>query len=121
MSDLPHDFDQIAVVVDWLDACRTQNLDMLLDLYAGDASLECTCDGRKMHNGRAELETYWRPRLNKLSSKAFGLDAIAPVADGVMLDCLSFEGKPVRIFFQFDSVGKISLARCGPLAERPQE
>jgi hypothetical protein len=116
---LPNDFDQIAVVVDWLDACRTRNLDGLLDMYAGDASIECECDGHKTHTGRAELEAYWRPRLGNSSPKAFELDEIAPVSNGVVLDYLSFEGKPVRIFFQFDSGGKISLNRCGPLAQLP--
>jgi hypothetical protein len=118
---LPNDFDQIAAVVDWLDACRTRNLDVVLDLYAGDASLECECDGRKMHTGRAELEAYWRPRLNTSSSTAFELNEIAPVSNGVVLDYLSFEDKPVRIFFQFDSAGKISLSRCGPLVQSPRE
>ena len=45
VSGLPKDVDQIAVVVDWLDACRRRELGALLDLYASDASLECGCDG----------------------------------------------------------------------------
>jgi hypothetical protein len=117
MSDLPNDFDQIAAVVDWLDACRTRNLDLLLGLYADDASLECECGGSKMLHGRAELEAYWRPRLSSSSPRAFGLDEIAPVPNGVLLDYLSFEGKPVRIFFKFDSGGKIALTRCAPLPQ----
>ena len=42
---MPKDFDPIAAVVDWLDACRRRDLSGLLDLYAADASLECACDG----------------------------------------------------------------------------
>ena len=43
----PNDIDQVAVVVDWLDACRRHELGPLLDLYASEASLECDCDGAK--------------------------------------------------------------------------
>ena len=121
VSDLPNDFDQIAAVVDWLDACRTRNLDQLLDLYAGDASLECDCGSRKMYRGRAQLEAYWRPRLSGASPKAFGLDEIVPAPGGVLLDYLSFEAKPVRMFFRFDCGGKISLTRCAPLAPASRE
>lgn len=113
-AELPEDIDRIAVVVDWLDACRTRDLNMLLDLYAEEARLECKCDGTKIHSGRTELDSYWRPRLDGPAAVAFDLDAIAPVADGVMLDYRSHEGKPVRIHFSFDRAGKIVQTRCEP-------
>ena len=109
MSD---DFDQIAAVVDWLDACRARDLNSLLELYAQDARLECTCDDQKIHQGRAELESYWRPRLGDFSPTAFGLNDITPAPDGVVLDYIGFEGRPVRIFFAFDENGKILQTRC---------
>ena len=43
MTDLAEDFDQVALVVDWLDACRNRDLAALLDLYADDAMFECGC------------------------------------------------------------------------------
>ena len=109
MSD---DFDQIAIVVDWLDACRARDLEALLDLYAPDASLECQCDARKIHRGRTELAAYWRPRLDDFAPTAFGLDDITPAPGGVVLDYSSFEGKPVRIFFAFDEADKILQNLC---------
>jgi ketosteroid isomerase-like protein len=115
-SDLSKDFDQIAVVVDWLDACRARDLEALLDLYAQDASLECACNDRKVFQGRADLASYWRPRLGDFSPTAFGLDEITPSADGVVLDYVSFEGKPVRIYFAFDNDGKVLQTRCEPSA-----
>jgi ketosteroid isomerase-like protein len=115
-SVLSKDFDQIAVVVDWLDACRARDLEALLDLYAQDASLECACNDRKIFHGRADLASYWRPRLGDLSPTAFGLDEITPDAEGVVLDYISFEGKPVRIYFAFDGDGKILQTRCEPSA-----
>ena len=114
-AELPEDFDRIAVVIDWLDACRTRDLAALLDLYAGEARLECQCDGVKVLRGRTELESYWRQRLDSLAPVAFDLDAIAPEGDGVMVDYRSHEGKkPVRIHFGFDESGKIMQTCCGP-------
>ena len=52
------------------------------------------------------------------SGCAFGLEEITPRDDGVMLDYLSFEGKPVQILFVFDAQGKISHMHCTP---SPQE
>jgi hypothetical protein len=114
--DLSKDFDQIAIVVDWLDACRAPDLEALLDIYAPDASLECTCNDRTMLRGRADLASYWRPRLSAFSPTAFGLNEITPNAEGVVVDYISFEGKPVRIFFAFDGDGKILQTRCEPSA-----
>jgi len=113
---LSKDFDQIAIVVDWLDACRARDLEALLDLYAQDASLECVCHDRKIVQGRADLASYWRPRLGDFSPTALGLDEITPDAEGVVVDYISFEGKPVRIFFAFDGDGKILQTRCTPSA-----
>ena len=114
MSNPPEDVDQVAVVVDWLDACRRRDLGSLLDLYASDASLQCECDGGSAYAGRAALEKYWRTRLAAFSPDAFGLEEIALSSDGVVLDYLNGEGKPVRIVFTFDAAGKILQARCGP-------
>lgn len=111
---MPRDFDPIAAVVDWLDTCRRRDLAGLLDLYAADASLQCACDGTTLIHGRDALEAYWRPRLDAFVPTAFGLEEIAPVADGVVLDYSSFEGKPVRISFGFSPEGKISRTVCGP-------
>ena len=116
VPSLPKDVDQVAVVVDWLDACRRHDLGPLLDLYASDASLECRCHGGNIHAGRAALEAYWRPRLEAFSPNAFGLEEILPSVEGVVLDYLDSEGAPVRIAFTFDAAGKILQARCGPLA-----
>jgi hypothetical protein len=114
MSNLPEDFDQIAVVVDWLDACRKRDLAALLDLYADDASLECVCDGAALLQGRAALEAYWRPRLDTFPPSAFGLEEITPTANGVVLDYSGVDSEPVRISFSFAPDGKILQTICGP-------
>ena len=115
--ELADDFDQIALVVDWLDACRNRDLTTLLDLYADDATLECRCGGVKVSQGRAALETYWRPRLEALAPNAFELEEITPTMEGIVLDYLSYEGKPVRIAFTFSHDAKIQRTVCGPAGQ----
>jgi len=44
MSTSPGTFDPLAVVSDWLDACRWGELDALLNLYDERATLECDCE-----------------------------------------------------------------------------
>ena len=45
---------------------------------------------------------------------AFGLEEITPTAEGVVLDYLSHEGKPVRIMFTFSRDAKIQRTACAP-------
>jgi hypothetical protein len=112
---LAEHFDEMAVVVDWLDCCRSRNLEALLDLFAENAVLECQCGCACTGiTGRSELAGYWAPKLANVSPDAFGLEEITPHEDGVVLDCLSFEGKPVQILFVFDAQGKIAHMRCAP-------
>jgi ketosteroid isomerase-like protein len=111
------DFDQMALVVDWLDACRNRDLMALLDLYADDAKLECRYGKVERSESRDGLESYWRPRLASRVSTAFRLEDIAPTDDGVVLDYLSHEGRPVRIAFSFTRDGKILRTRCVPVAQ----
>ena len=106
-------FDKMAAVVDWLDACRSGNLETLLDFYAESASLECACEGAGI-SGRSALAAYWRPKLSGALPGAFSLEEITPHGEGVLLDYRGFAGKPVRIAFTFDAQGKISRTACEP-------
>jgi hypothetical protein len=114
---LTRDFDAMAVVVDWLDACRNQNVEQLLDACAADAELECACEGVSI-SGRGALAAYWKPKLASFAPAAFGIEEITPDGDDVLLDYLNFEGKRVRIHFAFDAEGKIALTRCEPAPPR---
>ena len=60
MPTSPDKFDPLAVVVDWLDACRLGELDALLDLYDERATLECNCE-RVSLTGREAIAAYWAP------------------------------------------------------------
>jgi hypothetical protein len=118
---MPKDsIDPLAVVVDWLDACRARRLDELLDFYDVAATLECGCTGPSVYRGRAELDRYWSSRLEAPAPTSFRLINILPGDElrSVVLDYMSYEGKPVRIVFQFAPSGKIAAMACGPLDQR---
>ena len=106
-------FDPLAVVVDWLEACRARRLDELLDFYDTAATLECGCNGPHIYRGRADLAAPPRGR----DPDAFRLTNILPGDEpgSAVLDYSSYEGKPVRIYFQFAPSGKIAATACGPL------
>jgi hypothetical protein len=108
------DFDQIGIVVDWVDACRKGDLASLLDLYADDASLECQCDGLSFYRGRSELETYWQKRLAVLSTVGVRLDEITPSTHGIELEYSIAGSLRVRATFGFSAGGKIVRTRCEP-------
>ena len=110
-------FDPLAAVVDWLDACRARRLDALLDFYDAAATLECGCNGPYTYRGRDELSGYWFSRLAAAVPDAFRLTNIMPGDEpgSVVLDYTNYEGKPVRVCFQFTPSGMIAVSVCGPL------
>ena len=114
MSISRDEFDPLAVVADWLDACRLGELNDLLDLYDERATLECDCE-RVSLTGRKSIAAYWAPKLEGKLASAFTLDDLTLTGDGVQADCQSYEGKPVRIHFRFGPSGKIFHASCWPL------
>jgi hypothetical protein len=113
MSVLQDEFDPLAVVVDWLDACRWGGLDTLLNLYDERATLECDCECVSL-TGRKAIEAYWAPKLESKAILAFSLNAMALTADGVRVDYQSDEGKSVQIDFRFGPSGKILHTSCVP-------
>jgi hypothetical protein len=44
----------------------------------------------------------------------FSLEAMRNENDRIVVDYLSFEAKPVRMFLTFDDDGKIVSSECGP-------
>ena len=114
MSISRDQFDPLAIVVDWLDACRMGELTALLDLYDERATLECDCE-RVVLTGRKSIAAYWAPKIESKQLSAFTLDDMTLTGDGVQVDYQDDEGKPVRIQFRFSPSGKILRASCGPL------
>ena len=107
MLTSPGTFDPLAVVSDWLDACRRGELDALVNLYDERPTLECDCEHVRL-TGRK----YWAPRLESKAVLAFCLSDMALTADGVRVGCRDHEGKPLRMDFHFSPSGKIPHTSC---------
>jgi hypothetical protein len=110
MSNSPSPFDPIAVVVDWLDACRERRLADLVDLYDPAATIDC-CTGDHFE-GHAGLLRYWTPKLENPSAGAFLLNEVQAQGAEVRLDYCDYDGRAVRTTFRFDAVGKILHTSC---------
>ena len=109
------EFDPIDTIAQWLQACRTQQMEALLNSYDDSATLACSCEGRAVH-GRTELERYWRPKLADPTTDAFVINSVVADGDSIFLDYQSFEGKTIRIRFRFTESGKIKQMSCGPIS-----
>jgi hypothetical protein len=116
-----NDFDQMGIVVDWLDACRKGDIETLLDLYADDACLECQCHGAQLYRGRGELDAYWRPRLGAFSSVGFSLEEISPASAGIALEYSIAGALRIRAWFGFSGDGKIFQTICEPARHNPRD
>lgn len=108
------EFDPIETVAEWLEACRTQQMEDLLDSYDASATLACACEGKAVH-GWTELERYWWPKLAGPTTDAFVINDVVADGDSIFLDYQSFDGKPVRIRSRFTESGKIKQMSCGPI------
>jgi hypothetical protein len=60
----------------------------------------------------------WAPKLETTLITAFALEDVTPSGDGVQVDYLSYEGKPVRINFRFSPSGKMLHTRRSPAVRR---
>ena len=110
----PDDLDHSGVVVDWLAACRSGQLDGLLNLYEERATLRCDCDGIDVA-GRKSIAIYWKSKLESKATSAFTLDEMILTGGEIEVDCQGCKGKPVRIHFRFSPLGKILHTRFSPL------
>jgi FixJ family two-component response regulator len=106
--------DRSGVVIDWLEACRSGQLNALLNLYEERATLICDCDGIDLV-GRNPMTVYWKSKLERRVASAFTLEDVTLIGDAIQVDCQGCKGKPVRFHFRFSPSGKIIYTKCGPL------
>lgn len=123
-SNIQIRIDPITQVRGWLDACKSGDLRALLGSYHEDATLECACTGPAVYAGFAAILEYWAPKLRSKEPHRFSLTGVKMENEQVVVDYLSYEGKPVRMTLSFDAMGKIIHAECrprgskGPLPDR---
>ena len=110
-----NDFDRSGVVVDWLDACRSGQLNALLNLYEEQATLICDCDGINLAD-RNSIAIYWKSKLESKAASAFTLSGMILTGDEIQVTCQGCKGKPVRVHFRFSPLSKIRHTKFGPLS-----
>lgn len=103
-----------ARAMEWLGACQSRDLIRLMDIYKPDATLECGCVGSAAYVGLGAIQQYWAPKLSAAHAKAFALDQLRVEDERIVIDYLSFEAKPVRMYLAFDKTGQIIRSECGP-------
>lgn len=98
----------------FLAACRSKDLSAAMAFYAEDATLECACTGPAVYAGFTAIMQYWAPKIASNTPGAFSLVAVRSENDRVVLDYLSYEAKPVRMYISLDTIGLIAHSQCGP-------
>src|SRR5579863_6275219 len=106
-------FDAMARAVDWLDAYRARDIDLILKMYADDAVVDCGCDNVTVV-GQEGLRAYWERRLQRYPASA--LDDLWPCADGAIISYKTRSGL-VGAVLEFDVDGLISRLCCGPRSQ----
>jgi hypothetical protein len=102
-------FDAMAAAVDWLDAYRAANIEVILEMFAEDAAVECCCGGMTTIIGKEGLRAYWEGRLQDYP--ASDLDDVQPSNDGAAISYYARDGV-VGAVLEFDSAGRITLLQC---------
>lgn len=52
-------FDPMSAAVDWLDAYRAGDMEIILAMYAEDAVVHCGCGGIKIITSNDSLRAFW--------------------------------------------------------------
>lgn len=101
-------FDPMAVVVDWLDHYRAQDLS-IVELFARNASLECGCNEQTTAVGHHALTEFWRRRFAETA--AGELVRLEKDGDSVHFT-YSVSGEKVQVHLNFNDVGEIAQFKC---------
>ena len=113
-SDIQIRISSDAQVERWLQACKAGDLQALMALYGEEATRECACTGSAVYAGFAAILEYWVPKLRSTAPRRFRLTN-AQVENGrVVVDYLSYEAKPVRMYLSLDELGKIIQSQMRP-------
>ena len=106
--------DPIAQVERWLETCKFGDLVSLMEFYSPEATLECACTGPAVYAGLEAIQDYWAPKLRSNAPRRFSLIRARVEDERVVVDYLSYEAKPVRVYVSLDDAGTIVRSECGP-------
>ena len=103
-------FDPMTAAIDWLDAYRAASIS-IVNMYAEEAVLECSCGGEKVLYGRAAITAYWRQRF--VEKPAGELIDLRTDGDEVVVGYRTPSGI-VQAILTFDGEGNIRRSQCSP-------
>ena len=103
-------FDPMAAAVDWLDALRAGDLEVILGMCADDAMICCACGGSKTLTGREALRAYWIDQLKRYP--AFELDDLRQYGGETAISYFTGDGL-ISAVLTFNAVGQIKAGSCG--------
>ena len=105
-------FDAMAAAVDWLDAYRAGDIDVILEMFAEDAAVECRCWGMTTIIGKEGLRAYWKRRLQDYP--ASDLDDVQPSNDGAAISYHARD-RVVGAMLEFNPAGQLRSCGAGTL------
>lgn len=97
-------FDPMAAAIDWLDAYREKDLDLIIAMYADDATVHCKCVDSTIVSGANELRHYWMVRLR--DHPASELLDLNPMENGIRISFATLFGA-MSTLLSFDPNGRI--------------
>jgi hypothetical protein len=106
-------FDELGLIVDWLDAYRVMNIQGIVDLYDPDATIYCSCGDHDPVVGIIQIEQYWTERVRRFPLA--DIKEIRPVGNDVIVRYEVSKNRIVAARFGFSPRQKIGLTRCGPI------
>jgi SnoaL-like protein len=115
VDEMTTPYDPMAVAVDWLDAYRKADVDLLLGFYGENAVHECECDGHTVLVGTAAIREYWRQRVKEKPLVNCEIEDLQTDGDDVVLNYRD-ASSAVCVVFRFNAEGKIGNTECGPAA-----
>jgi hypothetical protein len=103
-------FDPMAAAIDWLDAYRSSDLELMLTMFADDAVIQCGCCAMTTIRGKEPFRAYWQQRFQ--DCVPYDLDDLQPSCKGTLISYVTSAGT-VSADVQFNHDGKIAFMRLG--------
>jgi ketosteroid isomerase-like protein len=103
-------FDPMAAAIDWLDAYRSSDIELVLSMFADDAVVHCDCCAMTTLCGKESFRAYWTQRFQDCA--ASDLEDLQPSGSGTLISYVTRAGT-VAADVQFDRDGKIAFLRLG--------
>lgn len=108
--------DPVAAAVEWLDAYRAADLDMIVGMHADEAVVDCRCCVRETVTNKERLRAFWKERFDECVPSDL-LDVQPVSSSGTSISFATPRGKTTAVFV-FNRDGKIIHMEWGAPTKR---